>query len=147
MPHTAAIGSALVEALRRSRGGHRHRVLALVERSRDRRFVAPLFALVQSHLRDAGEAVEVARAIGRLEGPATLERWQTWLRPQGRFLRRRLAGSALQQQAAAAAVATVPGEEATHLLRLALSAARGDVRDFIEDLLDEHGARAAGAAS
>ncbi len=136
-PHTAAIGAGLVDAVRRSHGEHRQRVLALVERSRDRRFVAPLFSLVDSGLRDPAEAIEVAQVIGRLEGEASLARWRPWLRPEGRFLRRRLAGSALQQKAAAAAVAEVPGDEATHVLRLAASAARGEVRDWIEDLLDE----------
>jgi hypothetical protein len=135
-PFTPAVGSALVEALRRTSGGDRRRVLALVEKTRDRRFVAPLFAFVQSGAAEAGEAVEVARVLGRLEGPSALERWQGWLRPRGRFLRRRLPGTPLQQTLAAAAVAEVPGEQATHLLRLASSAARGEVRHAIEKLLD-----------
>jgi hypothetical protein len=136
-PFTPALGAALVEAVRRSGGEERGRVLALVERSRDRRFVAPLFSFVHSRLHDTENAVEIARVLGKLEGPSTLERWRPWLRPQGRFLRRRLAGSPLQQAAAAAAVAEVPGEAATHLLRLAVSAARGEVRDRIEVLLEQ----------
>lgn len=132
---TPALGVALVEAVRRTEGEARLRVLALVERSRDRRFVEPLFTLVRSQLQDTEAAIEIARVLGRLEGPSALERWRPWLRPQGRFLRRRLAGSPLLQAAAAAAVAQVPGEAAAHLLRLAASAARGDVRDRIEDLL------------
>jgi len=146
-PFTPALGAALVQAIRHSGGEERRRLLALVERSHDRRFVAPLFSLVHSGLRDADEATDVARVIGRLEGASALERWQPWLRPQGRFLRRRLWGSPLQQAAAAAAVAQVPGERASHLLRMALSAARGEVRDRIENLLEQRDPAPAAEAS
>ena len=66
----AAVGHAFVEAVRGTTGEHRGRVLALVERSRDRRFVQPLFSLVQS-LEEPAEAAEephrhdARRAAGR----------------------------------------------------------------------------------
>lgn len=134
-PFTTQLGAALVEALRRTRGEHRRRVLAVIERSRDRRFVEPLFAFVSSDLEDVDEAVAVAGVLGRLEGHAALARWRPWLRPRGRFLHRRLAGSHVQQAAAAAAVAEVPGDEATALLSLARSAARGDLRRQVDRFL------------
>jgi hypothetical protein len=142
--YTAAVGHAFVDAVRGTAGDQRSRVLMLVERSRDRRFVQPLFSLVQS-LDEPGEASEVARVVGRLEGPAGLARWRPWLTPGGRFFVRRLPGSASQQAAAAAAVAEVPGEEASRLLRLALSAAGGDAQPWIERALASRGGRLEGA--
>jgi len=139
-PFSPPLGAALVDAVRRSRGEERARVLAVVERSRDRRFVEPLFAFVQSGLKETAEAVDVARVLGRLERRAAVGRWQPWLRPQGRLMRRRLSGSTLLQSAAAAAVAEVPGAEAAQLLELARSAAAGEVRGWIERLLAERAA-------
>jgi hypothetical protein len=141
--YTPAVGHAFVDAVRRTGGEHRRRVLALVERSRDRRFVQPLIGLVES-MTDTAEAVEIARVIGRLEGPAALKSWRPWLTPGGRFFVRRLAGSSLLQAAAAAAVAQVPGEDATRLLRLALSAAGAAARPWIEQALASRGEAARG---
>lgn len=136
--YTPAVGHAFVDAVRRTSGEHRSRVLGLVARSADRRFVQPLFTLVQS-LDDPAEAAEIAGVAGRLEGTAALERWSEWLVPGGRFFVRRLPGSPAQQAAAAAAVAGVPGDEATRLLRLALSAAAPGVRPWIEQALESRG--------
>ncbi len=135
---TSALGQGFVAALRGTRGEHRQRVLALIERSHDRRFVSPLLRLLESGLQ-IDEATEVARVIGGLEGHEGLARWERQLTPKGRFLRRRLPGSVLQQVTAAVAVAQVPGEEAAHLLRLALPAAARDAQPWIERLLEERG--------
>ncbi len=135
---TSALGPAFVAALRKTEGRHRGRVLALVERSRDRRFVPPLVDLIESGL-PIEEAVEVARVVGGLEGPDGLSRWERWLTPRGRFFKRSLPGREGQQVAAAAAVAQVPGEQASRLLRLALSAAAPRTGDWIERFLEERG--------
>ncbi len=135
---TGSQGQGFVAALRWTEGDHRRRVLAIVERSRDRRFVPPLLALMDSGL-EIDEAAEVARVIGALEGQQGLRRWERFLTPKGRFLRRRLPGSVLQQVAAAVAVAQVPGAAASHLLRLALAAAARAVRPRIEGLLEARG--------
>jgi len=110
----------------------------MVERSHDRRFVSPLLRLLESGL-PTDEATEVARVVGGLEGPQGLARWEQWLTPKGGFLRRRLHGSVLQQVTAAVAVAQVPGKDATHLLRLAFSAAERNVRPWIQRLLTARG--------
>jgi hypothetical protein len=134
--YSRAQGPALVEAYRRTEGEYRRRVLAIIERSRDRRFVEPLAALAASGVDGPEETLAVAHVLGRLEGPPGLPRWKPWLTPVGRFLRRRLPGSVAQQIAAAAAVAEIPGEEATHLLEDAYAYAREEARCWIGPLLD-----------
>ncbi len=136
---SSALGLGLAEALRRTEGAHRRRILGLIERSRDRRFVPALVRLIESAGQHPAEAAEIARAIGRLEGRQGLERWRRWLTPKGRFLRRRLPGSTEQQVLAATAVAQMPGEDATRLLRLAHSAAAGEARLRIEEELEDRG--------
>jgi hypothetical protein len=136
---TSAAGPAIAAALREARGEQRARMLALVERSRDRRFVTPLLHLLEGGARDTEEAVAIARVIGRLEGRDGLRRWERWLRPTGRFFARRLPGSARQQAIAAAAVAEIPGPEAARLLRGTLPAASREARPWIERLLGHQG--------
>jgi hypothetical protein len=133
---TSTLGPGFVAALRQTRGPHRRRVLALIEGSRDRRFVPPLLELLGSGL-DLEEAVEVARVVGLLEGRDGLARWERWLTPRGRFFRRRLPGGETEQVAAAAAVAQAPGQEASHLLRLALSAASPATAAWLERFQEE----------
>ena len=133
--YTASVGHALLEAFRRTEGEQRRRVLALIERSRDRRFVEPLASLLDGELVEPGEALEVGSVLGRLEGPAGFERWKERLLPKGRFFRRRLSGSMGRQVVAAAAVAQIPGVNATGLLELAQAAANSSVRTCIDSLL------------
>ncbi|PYQ20935.1 MAG: hypothetical protein DMF79_09275, partial [Acidobacteria bacterium] len=116
-------------------GDHRCRVLALIEKSRDRRFVEPLVALLEGELEGPAEALEVGRVLGRLEGLAGFERWRGALRPAGRLLGRRLSGSVPFQVAAAAAVAQIPGTGATLVLEQAHDAASSEVRSWIGPLL------------
>jgi len=132
--YTGALGPALLEAFRRTEGDQRRRVLTLIEKSRDRRFVEPLVALLDGDLGGPAEAVEVGRVLGRLEGVAGLERWRVALRPAGLF-GRRLPGSVTHQVAAAAAIAQTPGTGATHLLEQAHEAAGSEARSWIEPLL------------
>jgi hypothetical protein len=134
----SSAGQGLAVALRHTQGAHRRRLLALIERSRDRRFVLSLQQLLETDL-PIDEAAEVAALIASLEGQAGLARWRRWLTPGGRFFRRRLPGSAKQQIAAAAAVAKVPGAEASHLLRQALPVASSEVQSWIERLLETRG--------
>ncbi|SRR6266446_386362 len=133
--YTGALGPAFLDAFRRTEGDHRRRVLALIEKSRDRRFVEPLVALLDGGLEGPAEALEVGRVLGRLEGLAGLARWQVALRPAGRLLGRRLPGSVAFQVAAVAAVAQIPGTGATHLLEQAHDAASSEARSWIEPLL------------
>jgi hypothetical protein len=135
--YTAALGHAFLDAFRRTEGDHRRRVLALIEKSRDRRFVEPLVALLDGSLAGPAEALEVGGVLGRLEGLAGLTRWQVALRPAGRLLGRRLPGSVAFQVAAAAAVAQIPGTGATQVLAQAHDAAISEVRSWIEPLLAE----------
>jgi hypothetical protein len=142
MRFSAALGQGLAEALRRTTGDHRQRVLKLIERSHDRRFVPHLLRLLDTDRLGPTEVVEIARVVSRLEGRQGLRRWEPALTPRGRFFRRRLPGTALEQTAAAAAVAEVPGEDAARLLRLTLSAADRKVRPWIESLLQHRAAHA-----
>jgi len=136
LAYTGALGPALLEAFRRTGGEHRRRILAVMEKSRDRRFVEPLAALLERELEGPAEALEVGRVLGRLEGLAGLARWQTALRPAGLF-GRRLAGSVTYQVAAAAALAQVPGEGATHVLEQAQDVASSEVRSWIAPLVTQ----------
>jgi hypothetical protein len=132
--YTGALGPALLDAFRRTGGDHRRRVLALIEKSRDRRFVEPLVALLEGELEGPAEALEVGRVLGRLEGLAGFERWRGALRP-GHLLGRRLSGSVPFQVAAAGAVAQIPGTGATLVLEQAHDAASAEVRSWIGPLL------------
>jgi hypothetical protein len=147
MAYTGTLGPVLVEAYRRTGGDHRHRILAVIERSGDRRFVEPLASLLASSLDDPVEAMDLARVLGRLEGQLGLPRWREWLRPLGRFLRRRLPGSVAQQAAAAAAVAEIPGDEATSLLERTLALASAETRSLVAPLLERRSAGAREAAA
>ena len=134
---SAPLGYALVEAVRRTSGTHRERLLALVERSGDRRFVRPLVAIALADGQELEEAVRVARAVGRLEGDAGLARWRAVLTPKGRIFRRRLGGTIREQVVAAAAAAQAPGGSGAQLVDLARSAARGEARQWMSALLAE----------
>ncbi len=134
---SAPLGYALVEAVRRTGGPHRGRLLALVERSGDRRFVRPLLAIALAEGGGLDEAVRVASVVGRLERDAGLARWRAILTPKGRFFRRRLSGTIREQVVAAAAAVQAPGEDGARLVDLARSAARGEARAWMESLLAE----------
>ncbi len=135
---TSSIGHGLAAALRVTDGEHRRRLLRLIERSHDRRFVVSLLNLLDTEM-PIEEAAEIAALVGRLEGGAGLSRWRRWLTPGGRFFRRHLPGEARQQILAAAAVASVPGAESSHLLRQALTAAAAEVHAWIELQLETRG--------
>lgn len=140
-PFTSALGQALAEVLRRTEGDDRQRLLAIVERSRDRRFVPSLLRLIEIEREPGTETLEIARLVGRLEGPQGLERWRRHLTPGGSFFRRRLPGTVPEQLVAVAAVAEIPGDEAAHLLRLALSVADRRLRPVLEGVLEQRGGR------
>ena len=135
--YTPALGPPLMAAFRRTGGEHRRRVLALIERSRDLRFLEPLAALVEGAGLDLSETVQVGGVLGRLEGSQSLQRWKEWLVPKGHLLGRRLPGSIQDQLLAAGAVAQVPGAIATHLLAQANAAASSEARSWIGALLAE----------
>jgi hypothetical protein len=135
MAYTGALGHPLLDAFRRTEGDHRRRILALIEGSQDRRFVEPLAALLEGESLEPERALEIGGVLGRLEGPPALERWKTWLVPQGRFLRKHLTGSLEQQVVAAAAVAEIPGAAATEVLEAAHSVATAEAQAWIASLL------------
>ncbi len=124
MPYSGPTGRALFDAFRRAGAEERAHVLALMERSRDHRFVEHLAGYVE---KEAGrlpveEAVAIGQAMGRLGGPPSLSSWQAWLRPAGLF-RKGLQGPLALHAAAAAALGEIPGELASQALRTALAAA------------------------
>jgi hypothetical protein len=138
MAYSGSMGRALLEAFRRSSGRLRTRVLALMERSRDRRFVGHL---VDDLERDAGAldaaaGAEIGHVLGRLAGADGMARWQEWLRPSG-LLHKGLRGPLALQVAAAAALAEVPGEQALRSLRAALAAAGAEAGPWIGQALGE----------
>ena len=150
MPYSGSTGRALFEAFRRVSAEERPRVLALMERSRDRRFVEHLAAFVE---KEAGrmaveEAMAIGRAMGHLGGPASLASWQAWLRPAG-LLRKGLQGPLALQVAAAAALGEIPGELASQALRTALAAAGSgsDAERWIGQILAQQRRNSTGRAA
>jgi hypothetical protein len=130
LPHSGLLGPALIDALRRLDGVLRSRVLSLMVRSKDKRFVDALAAYVASAALALEEAVEIGCALGQLGGPESLQRWSDWLSPSG-VLRKTLEGPMARQVAAAAAMAEIPGGEAAAALRAARAAAGPAVAPWI----------------
>jgi hypothetical protein len=131
-PYSGSLGRALIEAFRRSEAFRRPAIVALMSRSGDRRFVAPLAQHVESHAGqlEAEEAEAIGCALGRLAGAESAPRWRSWLEPAG-LLGRVVALPAATQIAAAAALAELPGVENARALRRALASAGPDTRDPI----------------
>ncbi len=139
MPYSGTMGRALSDAFRRTDGPRRARVLALIGRSRDRRFVDFLAEHIEhqaSHL-GAQEAAEIGKVLGQLGAAAHLPQWQEWLKPTG-LLRKGIHGPLARQVAAAAALAEIPGEDAAKALRAALVAAGPEAEPWIGRALAHH---------
>jgi hypothetical protein len=139
MPYSRAMGRALFDAYRRAGESHRRRVLALVARSRDQRFVEHLAEYVEEHAAglDVEEASVIGKVMGQLGGAGSLAVWQEWLKPSG-LLRKEIHGPLARQVAAACALGEIPGEEAAHALRAALVAASAEAEPWIGRSLSHH---------
>ena len=148
MPYSGPMGRALFEAFGRVSGDERARVLALMTRSEDRRFVEHLVDYLQREAPrlPAEEAAEIGRALGRLGGARALGSWQAWLKPAG-LLRKGLHGPLALQVAAATALGEIPGEGAAQTLRSALVAAGPEAGRWIGQVLAHRGHGAAREAA
>jgi hypothetical protein len=148
MPYSGPMGRALFEAFRRVSGEERTRILALMTRSADRRFVEHLSAYLESEgaRLPVEEAAEIGRILGRLGGERSIASWQEWLQPAGRF-RKGLQGPLALQVAAATALGEIPGEAAGQILRTALVAAGQDAAPWIGQVLAQRGSDAARRAA
>jgi len=139
LPYSTTMGRALSDAFRRTNGPRRARVLALIGRSRDRRFMDLLLEHLERQATqiDAEEAAEIGKLLGQLGAAARLPQWQEWLKPTG-LLRKDIHGPLARQVAAAAALAEIPGEDAARALRAALAAAGPEAEPWIGRALAHH---------
>jgi hypothetical protein len=134
MPYSGAIGRWLFDAYRKTDETRRKRLLGLMERSGDRRFVELLGDLIEERAEQlsVSEATEVGRVMGRLGGVEIIDRCDKWLRVSG-LLRRAISGPVCRQVAAAMALAEVPGEDAGEILAEAEEAASPEVRPYVQE--------------
>jgi hypothetical protein len=132
MPYTGVVGRALFDAFRVADAGRRARVLGMIARTGDRRFVEHLAGFVAElgDVLSAGEAAQIGQVMGELEGEHGVARWAEWLSPTGLF-RRTLPGSRAQQVAAALALSEVHTPAASEALLGALEAADPEVQQWI----------------
>ncbi len=132
MPYAGPVGRALFDALRVTDPGRRPRVLGMIARTGDRRFVELLAGFV-SDLADtlsAGEAAQIGQVMGELGGEPSLRRWTEWLTPSG-LLRKTLPGSRAEQVAAALALSEIQVPAAGEVLENALDAADPEVQQWV----------------
>ena len=134
MPYSGAIGRWLFDAYRKTDETRRKRLLGLMERSGDRRFVELLGDLIEERAEQlsVSEATEVGRVMGGLGGVEVIDRCDKWLRVSG-LLRRAISGPASRQVAAAMALAEVPGEDAGEILAEAEEAASPEVLPYVQE--------------
>jgi hypothetical protein len=126
MPYSGSVGRALLEIFRRSVGDRRSRVLEMIARTHDSRFIDHLAEHVDQHggSLSPDEAAQIGRVMGMLGGEASVDRWQEWLRPaSGR--RRGLEGPLPRIITAALALSEIPGERAAEAL--------GEAFDFADE--------------
>lgn len=117
MPYSNAVGRALLAAFRQTSRERRARILDLIVRTGDRRFVDLLSRHVDEHATEltTDEAAGIGRVVGLLGGATTIERWKAWLqpRPDGE---RGFDGPLSRQVAALLALAEIPGDDAAEAL-------------------------------
>lgn len=132
LPYSSPLGRALLESFRLADPARRPRLLALLVRSGDRRFVDALARFLEERASGLAleEAAAIGQALGRLGGPSTLGRWTPWLRPPG-LLSRLVPPPPALAVAASQALAEIPGEAAAQALRAALPSAAPEVRPWL----------------
>ncbi len=132
MPYSGAVGRAFFDAFRRMDPVRRARVLGMIVRTADKRFIDLLAGFVseQGQALSAGEAAQIGQVLGELGGETSLPRWAEWLEPTGLF-RKSIAGAAARQIAAALALSEIRADEARTVLEAALEAAEPEVQEWI----------------
>ena len=143
MAYSGPMGRALFEGFRRAPPHLRGRLLALMLRSGDRRFVSHLAEYLEREADRLApqDAAEIGRVLGQLGGAQVLDRWEEWLKPAG-LLRKGLRGPLALQVAAAMALGEVGGQEPVRALRAALEAAGPEAGAWIHEALARPQARA-----
>lgn len=124
MPYSGALGRSLFEAFRIAEPARRGRILEIVARSGDTRFLAPLATYVDQHAAQLGtdEASNIGRVLGILGGAESISRWQAWLQPAG-GRRKGFDGPLPRVVAAATALAFIRAEAAAEALGAAFDEA------------------------
>ena len=132
MPYSGAVGRAYFDAYRMGDVARRARVLGMIARSGDRRFVELLstFLEEQGPLLSPGEAAQIGQVLGGLAGTSGVARFVEWLTPGG-LLRKALPGNRAQQVAAAMALSESQTEVAGAALEAALEVAESEVQEWI----------------
>lgn len=132
MAYSGAVGRALFDAFRWTDAGRRGRVLAMMSRTRDRRFVDLLAAYVdeQAGQLAPAEAAQIGQVIGQLAGEASAPRWREWLQATGIF-RKGIQGPLARQVAAALALSEIRADEAGKILEEALEVADPEAEPWI----------------
>jgi hypothetical protein len=117
MPYSGALGRSLFEAFRLADPHRQERILEIVARSGDTRFLAPLAGHVEERAGQIGtdEASRIGRVLGILGGPESIGRWQAWLQPAG-GRRKGFSGPLARVVAAATALAFIRAESAAEAL-------------------------------
>jgi hypothetical protein len=132
MPYSGAVGRAYFDAFRMGDVARRARVLGMIARSGDRRFVELLtgFLEEQGASLSLGEAAQIGQVLGGLAGNPGVSRFVEWLTPAG-LLRKTLPGNRGQQVAAAMALSESQTEVAGAALEEALDPAEPEIREWI----------------
>jgi hypothetical protein len=132
MPYSGAVGRAFFDAFRWTDPVRRARVLGMIARSGDKRFLDLLATFVEAQADGltAGEAAQIGQVLGELGGETSASRWAEWLTPGG-FLRKTLSGPPARQIVAALALSEIRADEAGSILEAALDAADPEVQQWI----------------
>jgi hypothetical protein len=143
LPYSGAVGRALSSAYPLADRSLRPRLLAVMEKSRDRRLADSLARHIETHPPDLEpeEAGALGRVVGRLGGASMVERCVAWLAPPSRVLRRLSHPPLALVVAATAALSEMPGEEAERALSDAMAAAP-EARTWVQRSLDRERAGA-----
>jgi hypothetical protein len=121
MPYSGAVGRAFFDAFRWAEPPRRARLLGLMARTGDRRFVDLLAGYVDEHAPqlEPEQAALVGRVLGQLGGESSVARWEAWLQPGGLF-RKSLQGPLARQVAALLALSEIRAAPAGDALATAL---------------------------
>jgi hypothetical protein len=132
MPYSGIVGRALFDAFRVTDAARRPRVLEMIARTRDFRFVELLASYVEDNAATLSPdaAASLGRVLGLCGGEACVPRFTRWLEPAG-VLRRGFAGPLARTVAAALALSEVPGDTAAEALGAAFDACDEESQPWI----------------